>query len=96
MRIGDPAINVKRCAMCGKLIPDKRSGAKTCSDTCRKRYSRRKDKVRECYDQAKSAIDFMSKYANHDDLRDLLSMYTTMLQEQLSKLAVAMDADHRG
>ncbi|PJF25204.1 MAG: hypothetical protein CUN53_13970 [Phototrophicales bacterium] len=62
------------CAMCGKPLR-KRRGAKTCSDTCRKRYSRRKDDVQKSYRDAKRAIDALLKYASHDDLRDLLSVY---------------------
>lgn len=71
------------CSMCGKPLK-KRHGAKTCSDTCRKRYSRRKDDVRKSYRGAKNAIDALLKYASHDDLRDLLSVYVGALNNQIS------------
>jgi predicted nucleic acid-binding Zn ribbon protein len=83
-------VNQPTCAICGKPL-QKRFGAKTCSDACRKRYSRRKDQIQSVYQDAKSAIDALMKYASHDDLRDMLSVYVGSLLNRLETAKRQLD-----
>lgn len=78
------------CAVCGKPLK-KRHGAKTCSDTCRKRYSRRRDEMQKAYMTAKSAIDAMLKYARHADLRDEVYVYAGALGQQIDAARRLLD-----
>jgi predicted nucleic acid-binding Zn ribbon protein len=78
------------CAVCGKPLK-KRHGAKTCSDTCRKRYSRRRDEMHKAYMTAKDAIDAMLKYARHADLRDEVSVYAGALGHKIDAARRLLD-----
>lgn len=47
------------CVMCDKAFGSKRAHAKTCSDACRKAYSRRKDTIRRAANKMHKSIRMM-------------------------------------
>lgn len=89
-RSGAPnsAIPTRQCAVCGKPLAQRRADARTCSDVCRKRYSRRKDEARESYLYARSGIVALAGLARYTDLHDSLA-------EKLRQLRGEIDAAER-
>ena len=79
---GDP----KHCKMCGTEI-DKWGRAQTCSDVCRKGWSRRRDYVKRNKDSIMSALQFYRNYLkSYPDLKDELNSDLRYLQNEVRDL----------
>jgi hypothetical protein len=78
-----------RCVVCGNNFTAKRSDAKTCGETCRKRYSRRAEEVQGWTEDAatniRQLLDHAKRYPDlaptvHNTLTHLVSVIQSELE----------------
>ena len=75
------------CKNCGQSLDYySRSNRETCSDTCRKAWSRRKDKLKRDGTHLLNAIQTMQQYLNQPDLAEMTRAYLFTAEQKLDEL----------
>lgn len=88
MAIRKGQLTIFRCAWCDNVMVDGRSDKQTCSDACRKRWSRWKKKIDRIEAQCVKNLEMLNDYLQHFATREKAAQTTKRIEISAKRLLV--------
>jgi len=94
MAIRKGQLTIFRCAWCDKVMVDGRADKKFDTPTCRKRYSRWKQKVDKLERDCLKNFEILNDYLNHFATRDKAATVVKNLELAAKRLLIENDVQN--